>query len=210
MDEGFWFWSYEIFSLALSTILTLLEAAVGERPMPLAQVMAGNHPWVSKSMVRILFGYLISGSFLSLLVYTGLSIWKKSKNSTIEPQSPQQNNGFNVLAHNPRILNDFQLLFVASIIVFAAIFPLIMTGGKPPGTPDELIILWMPMRICTGIIGPLMFFCFNKDLRQYCKREFWDIAPECLQNYNPNLINLGENESTKRHENIELEEIIVT
>ena len=192
LDEAFLFWSAEIFGLILASILTLLESAVAEKLTPIGQVLAGNQPWQSKSMFRILFGY-IYGDVCSLLIYSLLSIWKKLTNNDVEPQAQLPHPlGFNVMTHNPRILNDLQYLFVALMIVLFAIFPFVMTGGLPPDTSDELVMLWMPMRISIGLVSPILFFCFNQDLRAYCKREFWDMAPECLQYYNPNLVTIME------------------
>ena len=188
LDEDFWFWSFEVFSIFICLTLTTLEVIIAEKPMPLAQVMAGHHPWESKSMVRVLFGFIGVAAFVTLFTHFCLSIWKKST-SIIEPQINQ--NGFNVIAYNPRILSDLQFLTVALTSILSASFPFLLQQGKPPETADELFLLWMPLRINLGVVAPFLFYAFNKDLRLYCKREFWNfVVPDFLQKYNPNLISI--------------------
>ena len=191
LDEDFWFMSFEVFSVSFCLVLTILEIIIAENPMPLAQVIAGNHPWQSKSMIRILFGLIGVGAFVTIFGHTCLSIWMKSRKSTtsIEPAQPVHNN-FNVLVYNPTILNDVQFLAITIIFILSALLPFCLQQGQPPETADQLVLLWMPLRMNVGVTAPFLFYGFNKELRAYCKREFWDIAPEWLQKYNPNLITI--------------------
>ena len=76
---------------------------------------------------------------------------------------------------------------MAVTFVFTACIPIIVTGGKPPEKPDDILFLWLPLRLDVGIIIPSLFFFFNKNLTKYAKRGFWNMAPECLQQYNPDL-----------------------
>ena len=200
LDEDFWFFFYEIFSISTCLVLTSLEAGIADTPMPLAQVIAGNHPWQSTSMVRILFGLIGVGAFVTLFGHTCLSIWKKST-SMIEPMPA--NNNFNVLVNNPAILNDLQVLAVTISFILSASFPFILQRGQPPETADQLLLLWMPLRLWLGVLTPFLFYGFNKDLRAYSKREFWDSwAPNFLQKYNPNLITIPSNSNRP---NVEIE-----
>ena len=201
LDEDFWFFFYEIFSISTCLVLTSLEAGMADTPMPLAQVIAGNHPWQSTSMVRILFGLIGVSGFVTLFGHTCLSIWKKS--TTIVEALPTNNN-FNVLVYNPAILNDLQVLAVTIFFILTASFPFILQRGQPPETADQLFLLWMPLRLWLGVLTPFLFYGFNKELRAYSKREFWDAwAPNFLQKYNPNLITIP---STNRNRpNVEIE-----
>ena len=189
LDEDFWFWSFEVFSIFICLTLTTLEYVIAETPMPLVFVWAGHHPWESKSMVRVLFGLIGVGAFVTLFAHFCLSIWKKSTNS-IEPIQINQP-AFNVISYNPTMLSDLQFLAVAFTFILSGSFPFLLQRGKPPETADELLLLWMPLRITTGVVAPFLFYAFNKELRLYCKREFWNFAaPDFLQKYNPNLITI--------------------
>ena len=104
---------------------------------------------------------------------------------------------FNNMEHNPSVLNDLSILFIYAIFVILACTPYLMTRRKLTVTADDVFLAWMPIRVGMGIVIPCLFFLCNKKLLKYAKREFWNRAPEWLQNFNPNLLDLP-------HENIRM------
>ena len=131
---------------------------------------------------RVLFGVIGICALAALASHFAVKYCKKSNSivpsGSVGPLS-------NPEPSNPRILSDFNFLIVAVTFVFTAFIPIIVTGGKPPEKPDDVLFLWLPLRVDIGIVIPSLFFYFNKNLTKYAKRGFWDNAPDCLQKYNP-------------------------
>ena len=112
-----------------------------------------------------------------------------------DPESPNRNNEvvsvFNILQHNPNILNDRQLLLTCTAFVVTGLIPYFFNRGQPPNTPDAVFLQWLPGRWVFGFINPMLFFYFNPAIGEHFKRDFWDNwAPGWLDKYNPNLISL--------------------
>ena len=38
------------------------------------------------------------------------------------------------------------------------------------------------------VVGPMLFFIFNKNARRHIKVEFWDWAPDCFHRFNPDRV----------------------
>ena len=126
--------------------------------------------------------------FISYLI---ISVYK----TIHDPESPNRNievvSVFNIMHHNPNILNDRQLLFTSTAFLVTCLIPLVFSQGLPPGTPDALFLEWLPARWLFGFINPMLFFYFNPAIGEHFKRDFWDNwAPGWLDKYNPNLISL--------------------
>ena len=127
--------------------------------------------------------------FLSHFV---ISIFKAFKSESIVPfkATGQNSRVLNNVVKNPAVLNDIQIFCVLTTLTVTAAVPGIITGGKAPETADQVMLLWLPMRQYMGLIFPLLFFYFNPAIRNHFKRDFWDVAPNCLQKYNPYLLKL--------------------
>ena len=44
------------------------------------------------------------------------------------------------------------------------------------------------LQLINGILIPTLFFVKNEEARKHVKINFWEIAPECLHNFNPNRV----------------------
>ena len=119
-------------------------------------------------------------------------VWHYFTNTDDSIQEPVPNGHFNNITHNPKVLKDLQLFGISSIVISSSFVPYFVTAGKAPTTADEIFLALMPMRLAVGIIIPTLFFIFNKNLKLYAQREFWQWAPDYLQQYNPTLYHVGD------------------
>ena len=123
-----------------------------------------------------------------------LVVWhflKKIRNANTD--NVQEPNGhYNNITHNPKVLEDVQLFVISNIVISSSFVPYFVTRGKAPATANEMLFAWMPMRLALSIIIPTLFFTFNKDLKLHAQREFWEWAPDYLQQYNPTLIQVND------------------
>ena len=122
-------------------------------------------------------------------------IWRSLKNisnANTHSIQDQPSGPFNNTTHNPKVLKNVQLFVISSIVISTSIVPYFVTGGKSPTSADEILLAWMPMRLAVGFITPSLVFIFNKNLKLYAQREFWEWAPDYLQKFNPALYNVGD------------------
>ena len=127
---------------------------------------------------------------VSCVCFLVLVIWRivRKKSNSVESVDVAQAPGpYNNQIHNPKVLKDFQIYVISSVVLVPFFIPYLVTGGKSPTTADEIFLSWMPPRLTLGIIIPTLFFTFNKNLKLHAKREFWERAPDFLQHYNPSF-----------------------
>ena len=127
---------------------------------------------------------------VSCVCFLVLVIWRivRKKSNSVESVDVAQAPGpYNNQIHNPKVLKDFQIYVISSVVLVPFFIPYLVTGGKSPTTADEIFLSWMPPRLTLGIIIPTLFFAFNKNLKLHAKREFWERAPDFLQHYNPSF-----------------------
>ena len=122
-------------------------------------------------------------------------IWRSLKNisnANTHSIQDQPSGTFNNTTHNPKVLKNVQLFVISSIVISTSFVPYFVTGGKSLTSADEILLVWMPMRLAVGFITPSLVFIFNKNLKLYAQREFWEWAPDYLQQYNPTLIQVND------------------
>ena len=124
-----------------------------------------------------------------------LVVWhflKKIRNANTDNVQEPSNGHYNNITHNPKVLEDVQLFVISNIVISSSFVPYFVTEGRAPATANELLFAWMPMRLALGIIIPTLFFIYNKNLKLHAQREFWEWAPDYLQQYNPTLYNVSD------------------
>ena len=138
-----------------------------------------------------MFGLLGCGAMFMFLSHFAISLYQAFQDQS-QNKDQHKNGVWNNVVHNPNVLSDLQLFGALALFVCTAGIPKIITGGNAPDTADEVLLLWLPLRLGVGLIFPLMFFYFNPEIRTHFKRGFWDWAPDCIQDLNPYHINLQE------------------
>ena len=184
LDEGFWFIYSQLFNAFLALSLTALEHGLADETRPLAKAVAGV-PIGDVTYGRIMFGLLACGALFMFLSHLSISLFKVFQDQN------QVKDKWNNVIQDPNVLTDLQLLIALTLFVGTAGLPKIITGGAAPDTADQVLLLWLPLRLGMGLIFPLMFLFFNPNIKVHFKRVFWNWAPDCIQDYNPYLHQLS-------------------
>ena len=191
LKEDFWFVVAEAFNFTLSFLLTTKRFYVVKNHMPLVEALAGDQPKSAGKTGLLAMSLAIIGGVFLICWQVSSKLCRKTNNQ-IEPQQGVEvaAGAFNNKVHNPSVLNDLSISFIYALFLILACTPYLMTQGKLTVTADEVFLAWMPIRVGLGIVVPCLFFLCNKKLLKYATREFWDRAPEWLQTFNPNLLDL--------------------
>ena len=112
-------------------------------------------------------------------------MWKKiTTRNIVVPEQPIIGMLMNNQAWNPSLMTDMQALFVIGIVAFSHL-PLFFLSHYYPSTNSVRVTFPMYRLAIMGLFLPSLIYYFNKALLSYYTREFWDVAPDWLQNYNP-------------------------
>ena len=185
LDEEFWFIYSQLLNAFLAFSLTALEHYLADQTRPLAKAVAGV-PIGDVTYGRIMFGLLACGALFMFLSHLVISLYKVFQDQSQVEDEPNSGKWKSVI-HDPNVLTDLQLLSALTLFVCTAGLPKIITGGAAPDTADQVLLLWLPLRLGMGLIFPLMFLCFNPKIKVHFKKVFWNWAPDSIQDYNPYL-----------------------
>ena len=120
-------------------------------------------------------------------------MWKKvTTRDVVVPNQPVAGLFMNNQAWNPSLMTDMQALFVVVLVALSHL-PLFFVSNYYPSTNNVRVTFPMYRLCIMGLFLPSLFYYFNKDIRSYYRREFWDVAPDWLQNYNPVNATLPQN-----------------
>ena len=190
-DENFWFWFLQILNLSLSIILTFILYFLNQVSLPLISMYAGLPISQGPKLGNLSFGLMALGALVMFISYLIIIVYKNIHDLESQNHNTEVVSVFNIMHHNPNILNDRQLLLTCTAFVVTGLIPYYINRGQPPNTADAIFLQWLPGRWVFGFINPMLFFYFNPAIGEHFKRDFWDNwAPGWLDKYNPNLISL--------------------
>ena len=125
------------------------------------------------------------------IILGSMLAWKRfmeCRQITIEAQ---ESNRYNNITTNPAILNPIQYVFIAIIIVslyshYTVYVWQVITEDVLKTYPWLISFRDLPRIIVIMFVLPIIFYAKKEKARKHIKMVFWDVAPDCLQYYNPN------------------------
>ena len=80
---------------------------------------------------------------------------------------PSQGNQFNNVFHNPALIDNLETFVIFVLVALTTIPGLFFIKDGP----NEFVLANLPNQILALIMVPGLFYCFNKNLRGYVRRE---------------------------------------
>ena len=167
LNDNFW----TTFALAWNVIFAILLCHTNlniilDDPPPFSQFISGAEDLIEKSKRQIEFLVFFTLNCTLIVSYLIIRMIKKPV------QPPQQNNGhfFNNMIHNPALINNLQLIFVFSLCFICMLPSIFVTEYGPNG----IVLVILPGSVTSALVLPLLFYCFNKNLRKFIWKEVKD------------------------------------
>ena len=121
------------------------------------------------------------------IILGSMLAWKRCmeyRHITIEAQDECYR--YNNLTTNPAILNPIQYVFIAIILAITVYVWQIITEDVLKTYPWLISFRDLPRIIVIMFVLPIIFYAKKEKARKHIKMVFWDVAPDCLQYFNPN------------------------
>ena len=167
LNDNFW----TTFALAWNVIFAILlchtnlNIVLDDHP-PFFQFISGAEDLIEKSKRQIepMVFFIVNCTLI-----VSFMIIRMIKNPV---QPPQQNNGqlFNNMIHNPALINNLQLIFVFSLCFLCMVPSIFVTEYGPNG----IVLVILPGSVTSALVLPLLFYCFNNNLRKFVWKEVKD------------------------------------
>ena len=167
LNDNFW----TTFALAWNVIFANLVChtnlnIVLEYPPPIFQFVSGDGDLSKKSEPQLDFVILWVANCILIVSYAVLRMIRQPV------QKPLQGQGllFNNVTHNPALINNLQVILVFCLCALTAV-PAIFA---PQSGPNRFVLVTLPLMTNGSIVIPLLFYCFNKNLRNFVWKEIKD------------------------------------
>ena len=168
LNDNFWTTYSLAWNVIFANVVSLATLnVVLEYPSPIFQFISGEGDLSMKSEPQIDFVILWLVNCTLIVSYAVVRMIRQPP-----AKEPKHGQGllFNNMSHNPALINNLQVILVFCLCALTAV-PGIFA---PKSGPNGFVLVILPLMTNGTIVIPLLFYCFNKNLRKFIWKEIKD------------------------------------